>query len=139
MNADPSAKPSPVSGGRTGRIECRLDHDSRLLASLAVVMAYAARRAGLPEQAQEDFAAAAAQASREMVGQAGPATTCLVLEEFSDRLELTIDSPAGSKSGAICKNLQSKMNDRIHCELQDGRVRLTLLKPCGAAKSGSAS
>ena len=137
MTADPSSKASPAFGGRAGRIECNLDNDSRLLASLGVLLAYAAKQAGLPEETQQDFAAAAEDACRAAASEgngARPASTHLVVEEFSDRLEMTIDAPA-----SICMQLKSKMNHRIHCDLRDGRVRITMRKPQDAAKSGSAS
>jgi hypothetical protein len=130
------------ANGRLGRIECNLHNDSRLLVSLGVLMSHAARRAGLPEETQQDVAAAAGEASREMAGPsngAGSGTmTRLVVEEFSDRLEVTIDSPAGGKSDGIRKRLEGKTGDRIQCESRDGQVRVTLLKPC-AARSSSAS
>ncbi len=141
MTAEPSAKFSTSPGARTGRIECSFDNDSRLLASLGVFMAHAARRAGLPEETQQSFAAAAREACPEIsvTNGSGPsATTHLVLEEFSDRLEMMIDAPPGSKSAEICRYVKGQMNDRILCELRDGRVRVTMLKAHGAAKSGSA-
>jgi hypothetical protein len=36
------------------------------------------------------------------------------------------------------KQLEGRANDRIRCESREGGVRVTLLKSCGAAKSGSA-
>jgi hypothetical protein len=137
MTGELSSKASPAPGGRTARVECNLDNDSRLLASLGVLLSHAARQAGLPEEMQQDFVAAAESAWQEIAAEgngAGPASTHLVLEEFSDRLEMNIDAPDG-----VSKHLKSKINDRIHCELHDGRVRITMLKPHGTAKSGSAS
>lgn len=143
MTADSSGKFPSLHDARLGRIECSFDNDSRLLASLEVLLAHAARRAGLPEETQRGFAAAAEDANRETAvsgNGAGPtATTRLIVEEFSDRLEVTIDAPPGSKSAGICEHLKSKTNDRIQCELRDERVRVTMHKAQGAAKSGSAS
>ena len=142
MSAEPAAKPSSVApGARTGRIECHLDHDPRLLASVETIVAHAAGRAGFSEDAQREVAVAAAQASREMAvsanGNAG-ATTRLIVDEFPDRLELTFESSAGANAERMRKRMEGNANDRIRCESREGGVRLTLLKPCGAAKSGSA-
>ncbi len=143
MSAEPAAKPSAASGVRTSRIECNLDNDSRLLTSLGVIMSHAAGRAGLPDATRDDIAAAAHDASREMAAAgngAGSASTIHVLvEEFSDRLEITIDSPAGPKSDGIRARLEGKAAGRVRCESRNGHVRVTLLKPCGVAKSSSAS
>jgi hypothetical protein len=130
------------ANGRLGRIECNLHNDSRLLVSLGVIMSHAARRAGLSDETQEDVAAAAGEAFREMAvpsnGAGTASMTRLVVEEYSDRLEVTIDSPAGGKSDGIRKRLEGKTGDRVQCESRDGHLRVTLLKPC-AAKSSSAS
>jgi len=139
MPAEPAAKPSAGTSPRSARIECTLDNDSRLLASLGVFMAHAAQRAGLPEGVQESFARAGAEVSREMAAQSdgrGTSTMHLVVEEFPDRLEMAFDSTADSNAGGICKHLKNQVGDRIRCELRDGAVRVTLLKPHGEAKSG---
>ena len=131
------------ANGRLGRMECNLDNDPRLLASFGAIFAHAARRAGLSDETQEDVASAAVDASGEMAtsnnGSGSAATTHVVVEEFSDRLEVTIDSQAGSKSEGIRKRMEAKASDRIRCESRDGRIRVTMLKPCAVAKSGSAS
>jgi hypothetical protein len=143
MSAEPAAKPSASTSVRTSRIECSLNTDSRLLASFGAIMAHAALRAGLPEAARDDVASAAHDAALEMAssgdGAASAATTKLVVDEFPDRLEVTIDSPAGIESDRIAKRFEGKLSDRVQCESRDGRVRITLVKPCGAAKSGSVS
>jgi hypothetical protein len=142
MSAEPAAKPSSAApGARTSRIECNLDNDPRLLASVETIVAHAAGRAGFSEEAQREVAVAAAHASREMAvstnGNA-PATTRLIVDEFPDRLELTFESPAGSNPEGMRKRLEGNANDRIRCESREGGVRVTLLKSCGAAKSGLA-
>jgi anti-sigma regulatory factor (Ser/Thr protein kinase) len=142
MNAEPAGKSPVVPTGRTSRIECTFDNDPRLIASLGVVISHAAKRAGLPEKTQEDVATAAVEASREMLIPANgkgsePSKTKLIVEEFSDRLEVTIESAAGAKPEGIRKRLEGTDPDRIRCDGRDGQVRLTLLKSCGAAKSGS--
>ncbi len=99
MSAEFAGKAPASSAARTSRIECALDNDPRLMASIGAVISHAAKRAGLPDQTQEDVAAAAVEASREMViagrgNGSGASTTKLVLDEFPDRLELTIESSA---------------------------------------------
>ena len=130
MCAEPASKAS--SGASTSRIECSLDNDARLLASLGVVMAHAARLAGLPEETQEGIASVAADASREMAASngtgSGGAATKLVVDEFPDRVEVTIGSSAASKSEGILKRLEGKIGDRIRCESRDGHLRVTLRK-----------
>ena len=91
MSAEPAAKSSPTSGGRTGRIECHLDNDPRLLATVETVIAHAAKLAGLPEDTQQILGAAVFDASREMArsGQGGnlaATPTRLIVDEFSDRV-----------------------------------------------------
>jgi hypothetical protein len=142
MTAESSAKTSSGSGGRTSRIECNLDNDPRLLACVESVVAHAALRAGLPEDAQQLLATAAFGASREMVGSANgsagaAAPTRLIVDEFSDRLEITIDSPASANTDRFCKQLEANAGDRVRCESRDGRIRVTLLKPCGVEKSAA--
>ncbi len=142
MTADPAGKSPVIPSGRTSRIECTFDNDSRLITSLGVVISHAAKRAGLPEKTQGDVAAAALDTSREMLSAANgkgnePSKTKLVVEEFSDRLEVTIESPAGAKPDGIRKRLEGTAPDRVRCDGREGQVRITLLKSCGAAKSGS--
>ena len=142
MTAEPSAKTSSALGGRTSRIECNLDNDPRLLACVETVVAHAAQRAGLPEDAQQLLATAAFGASREMVGSSNgsaPAATPtrLTVDEFSDRLEITIDSSTPANTDRFCKQLEATAGDRVQCESRDGRIRVTLLKPCGVAKSSA--
>jgi hypothetical protein len=140
MNADPSAKASSASGGRTGRVECSFDNDPRLHASVEAIMAHAARRAGLPEDFEREVGAAAADASREMAASAnGKASNIrLVVDEYADRVEVTFGSAAHANCEGIRQRLESKLKNRIRCEAHDGRVRVTLLKAFDAAKSGSA-
>ncbi len=144
MTAEFAGRVPAASAARTSRIECTLDNDPRLIASIGAVMAHAARRAGLPEQTQEDIAAAAVEASREVLSAvsgngSGASAAKLVLDEFPDRLELTIESATGAKCDGIRKRLEGKFGDRVRCEGSDGRLRVTLIKPCGVAKSNSAT
>jgi hypothetical protein len=137
MNAESSSAP----GGRTGRIECNLDNDPRLLACVETVVAHAAQIAGLPEDTKQTLGSAVLDASRQMAlppnGSAGATPTRLIVDEFSDRLEISIDSAARANTDGLCKQLEAKAGDRVRCESRDGRIRVTLLKPCGVAKSGA--
>ena len=141
MNADPVRMPPSSPSASTSRIECTFDNDQRLMASLGAIFAHASMRAGLQEKTHEDVASAASDLSREMVAAAGkgssPSRTKIVVEEFSDRLEVTIEASAGAKLEGIGKQLEGKAADRIRSEGREGRVRVTLLKSCGTAKSGS--
>ena len=113
MSADSAGTAPSAPTARTSRIDCTLDNDSRLIVSIGAVLAHAARRAGLSEAAQEEIAAAAVEASREALiptngnGSSAPKTK-LVVEEFSDRVEVTIESPAGAKPEGIRKRLEGK-------------------------------
>jgi len=107
-----------------------------LLASFGALLVHAAQRAGLPEELQQTLAATGVDLSRHMASHSSPAEASklhVVVEEYSDRLELTFDSAAGT----ICERLKGQIGERIRCEARDGHVRVTLLKPCGVAKSGS--
>jgi len=143
MNAEPAGMSPAVPTARTSRIECIFDNDPRLIASLGAVISHAGKRAGLPEKTQEDVAAAAVEASRDMLipanGKGSVASkTKLIVEEFSDRLEVTIESSAGARPEGIRKRLEGMAPDRVRCDGREGRLRVTLLKSCGVAKSGSA-
>ena len=133
MSAEPAAKSSASPSVRTSRIECSLNTDSRLLASFGAIMAHAAMRAGLPDATRDDLASAAHDAARALAssgeGAGSAAGMKLVVDEFSDRLEVTIDSPAGTESDRIAKRFEGKASDRIQCESRDGHVRVTLMKP----------
>ena len=142
MNAEPSSKSPSAAGGRTGRIECSLDNDPRLLACVESVISHAAKLAGLPEDTQQSLGSAVLEASREMARAAqganlSGAPTRLVVDEFSDRLEISIDASARANTDGLCKQLEEKTVDRVRCESRDGRIRVTLLKPCGVAKTSA--
>jgi anti-sigma regulatory factor (Ser/Thr protein kinase) len=142
MTAEPAGMAPSVPTARTSRIDCTFDNDPRLIVSLGTVISHAVKRAGLPEKTQEEVAAAAVEASREMLipanGNGSSASkTRLIVEEFSDRLEVTIESPACARPEGIRKRLEGTPADRVRCEGSEGRVRITLAKSCNAAKSGS--
>jgi hypothetical protein len=143
MNADRSRTAPAVPSARTSRIECTLGNDARLMASLGAVLTHAARRAGLPEVTQEDVAAAAFEALRETLSSAngkgsGASTTRLVVEEFSDRVEIAVDCSAGATAEGTRKRLEGRFSDRVRCEGREGQVHITLLKPCAAKSSSTA-
>ena len=142
MSPEPAGMPPVFPKVRTGRVECTFENDPRLMASLGAVVSHAAKRAGLPEKTQEEIARASIEASREMLVSAngkgsGASKTKLVVEEFSDRLEVTIESSAGARPEGIRKRLEGTATDRVRCDGREGLVRVTLLKSCSAAKSGS--
>jgi anti-sigma regulatory factor (Ser/Thr protein kinase) len=142
MNTEPAGMAPVVPTARTSRVECTFDNDPRLIVSLGAVISHAAKRAGLPEQTQQEVATAAVEASREMLISAngkgsGASKTKLVVEEFSDRLEVTIESSACARPEGIRKRLEGTVTDRVRCDGREGLVRVTLLKSCSAAKSGS--
>jgi hypothetical protein len=142
MSAEPAGKVPVFPTARTSRVECTFDNDPRLVASLGAVISHAAKRAGLAEKTQEDIAHALVQASREILvtgngAGSGVSKTNLVVEEFSDRLEVTIESSACAKPEGIRKRLEGTATDRLRCDGREGLVRITLLKPCSTAKSGS--
>lgn len=142
MSAEPAGTPPLPSPVRTGRVECAFDNDPRLIVSLGAIISHAAKRAGLPEKTQEDVARAAIEAARETLasanGKASAASkTKILVEEFSDRLEVTVESPACARAEGIRKRLEGTPTDRVRCDGREGLVRVTLLKSCSAAKSGS--
>jgi hypothetical protein len=142
MSAEPAGTSPTSPPVRTARVECAFDNDPRLMVSLGAIVSHAAKRAGLPEKTQEDVARAAIEASGEMLASAngkGSAVskTKIVVEEFSDRLELTIESSACASPEGIRKRLEGTPTDRVQCDGREGLVRITLVKSCGAAKSGS--
>lgn len=142
MSAEP-VRMAPVSpASRTSRIECALNSDSRLIVALGAVFAHAAKRAGLSESAQEGMATAIVEAARETLAAAknkgaSASTSKIVVEEFSDRVEVMIETLGGAKPEGLRKRLEAHAPDRVRCEGRDGQLRVTLLKPCGAAKSSS--
>lgn len=138
-----------VATGRNDRIECTLDNDPRLIAAVGTIVGNAAQRAGLPEQAREDVAAAAVETCREMFPQSGkngnaPGAIKLVVTDFADRVEVimgaTEKSLAPAKStGAMRNPLEGLKVDRVRYEMVESRVRLTLVKQCGEAKSSQSA
>jgi anti-sigma regulatory factor (Ser/Thr protein kinase) len=145
--------PDPMAPN--ARIECTLHNDPRLIAGVAAMVAHVARRAGLSERAGEDVSTAAAEACREAFlrcnRQGAPSSPIkLAIADFSDRVEVTIESSGGAlpaagppalRKGAaakagkkIGKPLGGDLVDRVERETRDGRSRVTLVKYCHAAK-----
>ena len=133
MSTDPSC------GAENARIASTLHNDRRLLAGVSAIVAHAARRAGLPEQAQAEFAAAAAEACREafLSCESDGGSSCaiqLVVADLSDRIEVTIESWARAGE-EVAKRVKGEGVDRVDRETRDGRTRMTLVKYHDAAKS----
>jgi len=142
MNPESGGMAPVVPPGRTSRVECTFDNDPRLIASIGAIISHAAKRAGLPEKTQEHVASAAVEASREMLISAngkgsGASNTKVLVEEFPDRVEVTIESSAAAKPEGILKRLEGTVTERVRCDGREGRVRVTLAKSCSTAKSGS--
>lgn len=140
MTAEPSRVAARIPETPSSRVECTLDNDLRLVAGVGAIVAHAARRAQLSEKTQEDVAAAAVDTSSDLLlaarGNGTAATTMKVLlEEFRDRIEMTIESPAGTPTEEIHKRLSVQVAECARCERSEGRVRVTLLKACGDTKS----
>lgn len=130
--------PTPMNGdsdqrARNARIACTLHNDPRLIAGVAALIAHVARRAGFSERAEADLSTASMEACREtflqLASHAGPpASITMAIEDFSDRVEVTIESSAKALP------LKGELVDRVECETHDGRCRVTLVKYGNAAK-----
>jgi hypothetical protein len=110
--------------------------------SLGSVFAHAAKRAGLSEKTQCEVELAAVDGVREALlgvngNTSGGAMIKLVVEEYSDRVELTFEAPASATVEVFGKRLEGKIPDRIRSEQRYGRLRITLLKSCGTARSSA--
>lgn len=126
-------KSNPDQRSRNARLECTLHNDPRLIAGVAALVAHVARRAGFSERAENDFSTAAVEACQktflQLASQAGPpGSIALAVADFSDRVEITIESSAKALS------LERSLVDRVERETRDGRSRVTLVKYCNSAK-----
>ncbi|MGA8365747.1 MAG: hypothetical protein ACLQMT_11845 [Candidatus Acidiferrales bacterium] len=136
----------------TRRTECTLDNDSRLLAGFAAIVSTGARRAGLAEADQENFAAAVMECCREafaLVERKGSRDSALhiAIENFPGRVEATIDyagrAPAGVRNSPCqCAASESAptASPSPHAasaqyETNNGRCRVTLTQRCGEVKA----
>jgi len=95
---------------------------------------------------QQDASAAAVEACCEMflaMGDAGGAAAASLSLEFrvagfADRIEMTIESSGGGSQSVefqqeLFRRLESALAGRVHCEIRDGRLHLSLIKPFGAS------
>lgn len=142
-NTDPA---QAALAARGAPVKCTLDNDSRLMAGVGAVAAYAAQRAGFSERMQEDASTAAVDACRETFlaigGTSGAPAASLALElgvtGFSDRVEMTIESSGGAPPSVksaeqICKRLEGALAARVQCEIREGRFCLSLVKLSGTS------
>jgi hypothetical protein len=131
------------------RTELKVHNDPRLLTAVSAIVSHSAHRAGLPHEAQQGLAEAAVDACREtfpLLGNenSGNRDLCLVVEDFPDRVQVTIEHSGeanptagldsfvgGSKEGVaagISNSLQDTRVDRVQYDSHDGRSRMTLIK-----------
>jgi hypothetical protein len=123
-------------------IHCALQNDSRLLVGLGTIFSHSANRAGLSENAQAEFTAAALDTCREAFALArreGHSDSALqiVIGEFADRIEIGIEYP-GALLPASCRNGDkhasgSSAMDSAKGESHQGRSRVKLVKHVAAA------
>ncbi len=117
------------------RTELVLSDDLRLVAAVGSIVEHAASRVGLPEGAQRQFARAAEQACRDtfpLLNGRDRLLKCAV-EDFDDRLEVTLDYSGEPRSSADKPLMQPV--DRVLCETRGGRSRIILVKYLRGAKS----
>jgi anti-sigma regulatory factor (Ser/Thr protein kinase) len=135
------------------RIECALQDDARLFAGVRAIVFHSAEQVGLPEQTQEELAAATLEVCREAFaiahkGGRRDAAIRLIVGGAADRIEITIDYPgdalrsrADDSAGKACAANGGLDRfggvDHVRCENRGGRSRVTLIKQCGAVKSKS--
>ena len=147
-----------IDPGRSGRIECTLHNDRRLIAGAAALAAHVARHAGLSERAQQDLDEAVTEACREAFQLSGGArrtgaTIHLTVGSYPDRVEVAVEYPDGKsaagrpasrRSGAAAgESARGHLPaaglpvDHIERATLEGRCRMTLVMYSGAAKSSS--
>jgi hypothetical protein len=131
------------------RTELKVHNDPRLLTAVGAIVSHSAHRAGLPHEAQKGIAEAAVDACRETFPLLGnehnsDRDLCLTVEDFPDRVQVTIEHSGESKPTAgldsfvggakegvaegISNSLQDTRVDRVQYETVDGRSRMTLIK-----------
>ena len=131
------------------RTELKVHDDPRLISAVGAIVSHSAHRAGLPREAQQDFAEAAMDACRKtfpLLGNDNSANRALrmVIEDFPDRVQVTIEHSGESKptagldsfvggpkdrvAGKISASLQDTRVDRVQYETHEGRSRVTLIK-----------
>jgi hypothetical protein len=132
------------------RTELKVHNDPRLLSAVRAIVSHSAHRAGLPREAQQGFAEAAVDAVRDTFPLLGNDSTGdrdlrMVIEDFPDRVQVTIEHSGESKptagldtfvgggskdhaGGKISASLQDTRVDRVQYDTRDGRSRMTLIK-----------
>jgi len=121
------------------RTELKVHNDPRLLAAVGAIVSHSAHRAGLPREAQHGFAEAAVEAVRETFPLLGNDSTGdrdlrMVIEDFPDRVQVTIEHSGESKPSAGLDtfagsaSLQDTRVDRVQYDTHEGRSRMTLIK-----------
>jgi hypothetical protein len=132
------------------RTELKVHNDPRLLKAVGAIISHSAHRAGLPHEAQQGFAEAAVDAVRDtfpLLGNdsSGNSDLRMVVEDFPDRVQVTIEHSGESKpsagldtfvgggpkehaSGKISASLQDTRVDRVQYDTHEGRSRMTLIK-----------
>jgi hypothetical protein len=130
-------------------IKCAVQNDWRLLVGLGTIFSHSAKHAGLSEQAQEEFAAAALDSCREAFASSKrkghpDSSLQIVIGEFADRVEIGIEYPggpielhrgrvaSGHASGGSAQGREGI--DSVSAESHEGRSRVTLIKYAGVAK-----
>jgi hypothetical protein len=134
------------------RIECALQHDSRLFAGVRAIVFHSAEQVGLPEQARGELAEATVDLCREAFaiaekGRARDAGIKLIVGGAPDRLEITVDYPGEAPDRAansVSKGCAAEARaqrlgcvDQVRCENSGSRSRVTLIKQCSALESRS--
>jgi hypothetical protein len=130
------------------QIQCTLHNDPRLIAGASAIAAHVGHHGGLSERAQEDLAAAAMEACREVFRlgpNRGPLPTAkLVAESFPDRVKVSVElplapqgmvrpaprakRPAKSATAKKAKAFASALVDDVQQETREGRACITLVK-----------
>ena len=132
------------------RTELKVHNDPRLLAAVGAIVSHSAHRAGLSREAQHGFAEAAVEAVRETFPLLGNDSTGdrdlrMVIEDFPDRVQVTIEHSGESKPSAgldtfagggsrdhagrkISASLQDTRVDQVQYDTHEGRSRMTLIK-----------
>lgn len=128
----------------SARIECTLHNDPRLIAAVGAMVSHASQRTGLSDEARAALSAAAEDACRETfslrsLGNApsnrdGPDMAIhVIVENFSDRVEVAIESPEASRDAQQARNRIRGIRERTkvdgaNYEIREGLARVTLVE-----------
>ena len=130
------------------QIQCTLHNDPRLIAGASAIAAHVGRHGGLSERAQEDLAAAAIEACREVFRlgpNRGPLPSAqLAAASFPDRVKVSIElsqaergvvrpAPRAKRSAKKSTAKRTKafataLVDDVQQETREGRACITLVK-----------